>query len=130
MDQTLKLKLTDFKKALLTLEKAIQQKKTALVRDAVIKRFEYTYEIAWKTAKVYLYKKFGVDVFSPKSCFRELLKNKIISEKETTLFIEMTDNRNEIIHNYDENFSNLLYPKIKKSYYQILKKLFEIISAK
>lgn len=122
MANTLNLKLEEYKKVLTTLESALKEEKNELVRDAVIKRFEYTFELCWKTSKIFLNEKFGVDVFSPKQCFRELQKNKLLSDKETETLLQETNDGNQIIHAYGKNFSEELYEKIKKNYYQLLEK--------
>ena len=114
MDNTLILKLKGFQKTLITLKEALNERKSDLIRDSVIKRFEYTFEVCWKTIKVFLNEKFGIDIFSPKECFRELRKNKLISDEQTELLLKMTDDRNKIIHTYDEDFSDELYEKIRK----------------
>ncbi len=44
----------DYKKTLAQLQIALDQSKNDLVHDAVIQRFEFTYELAWKTVKLYL----------------------------------------------------------------------------
>jgi hypothetical protein len=49
-----KLVLTPFEKALELLESVLQVPKDAIVRDATIQRFEYTYELAWKMIKRHL----------------------------------------------------------------------------
>jgi hypothetical protein len=74
MDKTLKLKLKDFNKALLTLEEAVKKRKNKFIRDAAIKRFEYCFELAWKTAKLFLLDNFGVNAFSPKNVLGNLEK--------------------------------------------------------
>jgi nucleotidyltransferase substrate binding protein (TIGR01987 family) len=127
MDQTLKLKLREFKQALDTLFKALKVRKSELVRDSVIKRFEYTYELLWKCAKIFLSDKYGIEVFSPKDCFRALKKVGLIKERETELFLEMVDDRNEIIHTYKEKFSEYLYKKIKKNYFVMMDNIYKII---
>ncbi|MFC1613605.1 HI0074 family nucleotidyltransferase substrate-binding subunit, partial [Patescibacteria group bacterium] len=97
------------------------------IRDSVIKRFEYCFESCWKTSKVFLNDKFGVEVFSPKKCFRELRRNGLITDEETEMFLEMTDNRNEIIHTYNESFSDEIYDKISDRYYELLKGIYNIL---
>ena len=54
--------LKPLKKAAKTLAEALNEKKTALVRDATIQRFEYTYELSWKTMRRYfnLNNQFGI----------------------------------------------------------------------
>lgn len=127
MDQTLILKLTEFNKAVNSLKIALNEPHNPIIRDSVIKRFEFTYELAWKNAKVYLNEKFGVDVFSPKDVFRELRKNDLIGEEETETLLLMVDERNKIIHTYSETFSDELYQKIKTGYFTLLEKLYLIL---
>lgn len=45
------MKLDEFIKAVNRLDLAIQQEKNEFIRDAVIQRFEFSVELAWKTAK-------------------------------------------------------------------------------
>lgn len=129
MDNTLNLKLEELGKSLQTLAEVVNRENETdqIIQDATIKRFEYTHELCWKTAKVFLSEKFGMDVFSPKECFRELRKNKLISDKETELLIKMTDDRNEVIHTYNEQFSDELYEKIGECYFELLKKVYEVL---
>lgn len=46
--------LTHLKKALMTLKEALKQPKNNFIRDAVIQRFKYSYELSWKTLKRFL----------------------------------------------------------------------------
>ncbi|MCD4704794.1 nucleotidyltransferase substrate binding protein [bacterium] len=125
MDNTLNLKLEDLQKAIETLNEALKQEKNDFLRDAVIKRFEYCFELCWKTIKVFLYQNFGVDSFSPKECFRELKKNNIIDEKKTEILLQMADDRNKIIHTYNKKYSNELYQKISRSYFDLLNEVYK-----
>lgn len=128
MDKTLDYKLEDFKKALDTLKAALDEEQTDFVKDSVIKRFEYCYELCWKTSKVFLSVKHGIEIYSPKECFRELRRNKYLSDEETEVMLKLVNDRNEIIHNYDENFADKLYKKIVKSYYKLLNKVFKALN--
>ena len=94
--------MKEFQNARATLEEAARMEKDGIVRDSVIKRFEYTYESAWKTAKVFLNERFGKDVFSPKECFREMRRQGLLTDEETELSLTMCDDRNDIIHTYKE----------------------------
>ena len=128
MDKALVFKLEQFNKALTGLKTALDEPENPIIRDSVIKRFEFTYELAWKNAKVYLYQKLGLDVFSPKDVFRELRTNGLISDNEAETLLIMVDERNKIIHTYSENFSNELYQRIKNSYLGLLEKLYQSLS--
>lgn len=127
MDQTLKLKIEKFKKAIQTLKDALKQRENEIIKDATIKRFEYCFELGWKTAKVLLDKKFGVKVYSPKECFRELTRNQVISSEETESFLEMTDYRNQVVRTYSQDFADIIYDKIKNNYSGMLEKLLKVV---
>ncbi|AEH22266.1 nucleotidyltransferase substrate binding protein, HI0074 family [Thermodesulfobacterium geofontis OPF15] len=125
--EKLKRKLEDAKKAIVTLEEILMEKYSKIVRDATIQRFEYTFEVAWKLLKEYLYHKEGIVCNSPKSCFREAFSVGLLNEEETVLFIQMTDDRNLTSHTYDEEIAENLYKKVK-NYYTLLKSLIERIN--
>ena len=126
MADTFGLKLKEFEKTLMSLKRVLDEKENDITRDSVIKRFEYTFELCWKTAKVMLTDRFGVDIFSPKGVFRELRKNYLLTDEEAEMFLKATDDRNEIIHTYNENFSLELYKKIKADYYPLFEKILII----
>lgn len=127
MDQTLKLKLAEFKKALNSLSEVLEKEKTAIIRDSVIKRFEYCFELGWKSAKILLATKFGVDVFSPKEVFRALKQNQLVTDTDTEDFLTMTDERNNIIHTYKEALAEEMYMAIKERHQKLLQTLYTII---
>ena len=128
MDHALDLKKEELSQALATLKEVLDKKdQDDIIRDAVIKRFEYSFELAWKTAKLFLRQAHGLDVFSPKDCWRELRKNESLADEETELLLEMTNDRNEVIHTYREEFAEELYVRIKKDYYKLLMKVYKMI---
>jgi nucleotidyltransferase substrate binding protein (TIGR01987 family) len=127
MDQELTLKLKEYHKALSRLrESLIIKRPSALTRDSAIKRFEFCFEICWKTIKLFLRQKYGHDAFSPKEAFRGLVKNQMITAKEVETLLQMTDNRNEIIHTYNEDFAKEIFKKIPK-YYSLMDKIHQQI---
>lgn len=130
MDQTLKLKLQDYEKAMKTLKEALDMfdMKNILVRDATIKRFEYCYELCWKTAKVYLKEIKGEPIMYPKECFRTLGKDGQLTPAEIEKLLTMVDDRNETTHAYGEKFIEQLYARIKE-YYSLMEKIFKTISS-
>ena len=69
-------------KAADALKKALQQPKNEYVRDAVIQRFEYTFELTWKTLKRYLETIQPVLEFNIKELFREAGKQGLIESVE------------------------------------------------
>lgn len=129
MDKTLELKLQEFHRALDTLKEALDKfdVKNILVRDATIKRFEYSYELCWKTSKVFLKEEKGEMVVGPKECFKTLGKHGFLLPEEIEKLLNMVDDRNETTHAYGEKFVQALYPRIKE-YYQLMAKVYEAIS--
>ena len=100
----------DYAKSLAQLEKVLQEKKTDIVRDSAIKRFELTFDLSWKMIKTNLETNKGVVCNSPKDCFKEAYRNSVIDYDEK--WILMTDWRNESVHNYSEEFADRLFDKL------------------
>ncbi len=67
--------------------------------EIVVKRFEYVYEALWKVVKEFLRLR-GIECYSPKSCFSELLKEGVISYSEENLLSELIYIRNRLVHVY------------------------------
>jgi len=106
-------------KALRTLEEIVDEPYSTIVRDASIKRFEYSFDIFWKVIKDYLRIKEGIECASPKSCFREAFKVGILSEEETVKVLEMTDDRNLSTHTYDEEAIEEIYQQVR-DYWELM----------
>jgi nucleotidyltransferase substrate binding protein (TIGR01987 family) len=111
--EKLKLRSETAIKALKTLEEIVDEPYSTIIRDASIKRFEYSFDIFWKVIKDYLRVKEGIECSSPKSCFREAFKVGIISEEETVKVLEMTDDRNLSTHTYDEEAIEEIYQQVR-----------------
>lgn len=69
------------------------------LRDSVIQRFEFCYELAWKTLKIWLDSK-GIDARNPKDVLKEAVTQGILGD--VTLWTEAHENRNLTSHTYDE----------------------------
>jgi nucleotidyltransferase substrate binding protein (TIGR01987 family) len=81
--------------------------------EITTKRFEYTYESLWKTIKEFLRIR-GIECNSPKSCFREFIKEGIISEDFERILAEMIVLRNILVHVYDEKQAKEIYERVKQ----------------
>jgi nucleotidyltransferase substrate binding protein (TIGR01987 family) len=104
------LSLKNLCKAVDSLDAAIAQPKTDFLRDSVIQRFEYSYELAWKAIRKQLIDELGsseVDGLSRRDLFRKALAQRLISDFE--LWIEFHEARNSTSHNYDETNSERVY---------------------
>lgn len=99
-----------YQKAVDRLEEILKKEKNDVHRDSAIKRFEFTFDLAWKTIKTFLEEEKGTSCNSPKECFREAYRQGLIDYDE--LWLKMTDWRNAAVHTYGEKFADTLYEKL------------------
>ncbi|MBX6423899.1 nucleotidyltransferase substrate binding protein [Thermosulfurimonas sp. F29] len=71
------LALERLKEAASRLEEALPRVKDDLDRDGVIQRFEFTFELFWKTLKFILEYQ-GISCTSPRQCLKEAFKMGLI----------------------------------------------------
>lgn len=111
-----------YSKALERLVEALEEQETELNVDAVLHRFEFTFELAWKTMKDYL-EYIGVieRTGSPREVIKSAFSFGIIENGEE--WINMMLARNELSHLYDEETSRKIYYNIKEIYINLLKEL-------
>ncbi|MEJ5166607.1 MAG: HI0074 family nucleotidyltransferase substrate-binding subunit [Thermoanaerobaculia bacterium] len=110
--EKLNFRIREFERALNSLKEVLKEPYSVIVRDSTIKRFEYTFDLMWKSLKDYLNFSEGILCNSPKKCFREAFSVGIIDEEQTTMLIEMTDDRNLTSHTYIEKIAENIYSKI------------------
>ena len=80
-----------------------------------MKRYEFTFELAWKTIKDYLeYNGIIDNISSPRNVIQQAYQSKII--KNADIWIQMMLDRNMLSHLYDEIKSREIYDNIKKKY--------------
>ena len=117
-----KERLDDLEKAIQRLQEALQEDSTDLVIDGVLHRFEFTFELAWKTMKDYLeYMGFIEKIGSPREVIQTAFKQGVIQNGEE--WIDMMLSRNALSHLYDEKESRKIYKKVQSKYILILKDL-------
>lgn len=101
--------LTNLEKALNRFKEVLQEPESTIVMDATIQRFEFSYELMWKTLKIFLEDIHGIRVVSPRQVFKEAYA---LSFMETdNLFLEMLHSRNLLAHTYNEDLANDIYKK-------------------
>ena len=101
--------LKSFEKALIQLGDALEESESPIVRDACLQRFEFSYELLWKTLKIFLEEIHGVRAVSPRQVFKEAFALSIIDEELT--FVEMIESRNTLSHTYNEEQAAKIYVK-------------------
>ena len=102
-----------YQKNLINLNSAISQANDELTIDGTIKRFELTYELAWKTMKRYL-ENVGIIVNNPRDAFKQAFQNGLI--KNHDVWVDMIESRNLLVHTYNFDQSRDIFNKIKDFY--------------
>lgn len=101
------LDLTSLEKALSSLMEAAGMPKSGIVRDSVIKRFEYTYELSWKMIQRWLADNVSpekADALTRKDLFRLAAQKGLV--KDPLIWFEYHDARNKTSHTYDETLAD------------------------
>jgi nucleotidyltransferase substrate binding protein (TIGR01987 family) len=96
-------RLTNFERALRLLREAMAEGPEALnqlEKEGVIQRFEYCFELAWKTVKDYM-EASGIvfDVVMPRQVIKDAFAAKVLNDGAT--WIAMLDHRNLLSHTYN-----------------------------
>jgi nucleotidyltransferase substrate binding protein (TIGR01987 family) len=110
-----------FEQALRRLQEVLNEPESALVRDAAIKRFEFTFELAWKAVQRHMREQ-GILCHSPKGCFREAFSCGMVAD--SPLWTRMIEDRNRTVHTYDEDTAIAIYRNLKE-YEPLFRELLE-----
>jgi nucleotidyltransferase substrate binding protein (TIGR01987 family) len=91
-------------------------------KQGLIQCFEYTFELAWKTAKDYLEDQ-GFIVNTPRQVIQSAVEMELIKDGHT--WIDALDKRNLMTHTYDESIADLSEKIIRGKFYQIITALHD-----
>lgn len=125
-------KLEKYEKALYSLKEMIDfdssfdtplEKLDEAIRDSIIKKFEYTFELSWKTIKEYLEKEGYEEFNSPKKVLKQAFEINLIKNEE--IWSNMIEARNSTAHRYDEEQAIFYEDVIKKKYITELENLLK-----
>lgn len=98
-----------------------------LEKEGLIQRFEYTFELAWKTLKDYLESK-EVDVKFPRDVIKAAFHYEIVQEGE--VWMDMLEKRNLLAHTYSEERFNLAVKKINEEYFAAITQVYSYLEQK
>lgn len=88
-----------------------------LVRDSVIKRFEYSIDIFWKFLKQYLEVQLGMlPPAAPKGVFKAAVDAQVITPEEEVELRLLIENRNLTSHTYNIDLAEAVASFIPKHY--------------
>jgi len=100
-----------------------------LEKEGVVQRFEYTFELAWKTLKDYLvYSGVAFDQITPRSVIKQAFAARII--KDGQMWIDMLEQRNLMAHTYDLETFETVFSSIEQRYVGALEQVFAWLKEK
>jgi nucleotidyltransferase substrate binding protein (TIGR01987 family) len=110
-----KVQLENFENATERLKAALEYDPLELdiVMDAVIRRFEFTFETAWKSVKLAA-KAVGYDCKSPKGCLKLAYRMGWI--KDEARWLELLEARNLTPNTYDQETAMDVYETVKDNF--------------
>lgn len=127
----------NFSRAVNLLRQAIAENEvselTQLEQEGVIQRFEYTFELGWKTFKDYLeYSGVRLTEATARSVIKECATVGIFAaaEIDAEVYLEMMLARNALSHTYDFERFRKIIAKIETSYLSELEKEYDFFLAK
>ena len=121
-----KQRFENFEKALMLLREALADvlSLSELEKEGTIQRFEFTFELAWKTLKDYLVEQGVVlDEVTPISVIKQAFAANIIRDGQ--LWIDMLRCRNLMSHTYDEAVFEQAIREMSARYLQGLNDLYD-----
>lgn len=124
-----KQRFQNFDKAFKQLESAVKKLDSLsdLEKEGLVQRFEYTFELAWKTLKDFLESE-NVEAKYPREAIKKGFQYEIIREGD--IWMEMLEKRNLMAHTYDEEiFENSIH-QISTSFFPEIKNLHQFFSTK
>ncbi|MEY4588346.1 MAG: hypothetical protein RL497_422 [Pseudomonadota bacterium] len=126
-----KQRFDNWQAAYLRLQEAVaanaQTQNNALIQMALIKGFEMTFELSWKTMKDYLAFN-GIEVSLPREVIKHAFAHKIIDDGQ--VWIDMLDDRNLMAHTYDETRAQKAVEHICSRYLLALQNLQHYLHAR
>ena len=120
--ESLKLKHEAMQKALASLQEVLESVNVLIqcgvasnvIRDSIIKRFEYCIDSFWKFLKIYLeeVQKIDVKLAAPREVLRLSLQNNVIAKAEFDTLIYAVTDRNLTSHTYNEDLANKISSQV------------------
>ncbi len=125
MNADINYALEKLKSAFARLKNAVDKTVDDLDRDGVIQRFEFTFELFWKTSKIFLeHEGFG-SCKGPRSCIKEGARRGFLTSGE--MLLDMLEDRNKTSHIYDEETAKDIFGRIRGKYIKAFENNIQIL---
>jgi nucleotidyltransferase substrate binding protein (TIGR01987 family) len=112
----------NFNKAFNQLERFIAEKElNEMEEQGLIKAFEYTYELSWKTLQDLLAEKGYQGIIGPRPVIEQSFQDGYISKGKE--WLRMHNSRNLTSHTYDKETADEIIQKIRENYFGLFKEL-------
>jgi len=99
---------------------------SAIIRDAAIQRFEYSFEAVWKVSQRYLRVVEGRVEASPKAVIRASVAVGLLADEDGRMGLVMVDDRNLISHTYNEDLAQRIFEALPR-YAKILRTWLDMV---
>ena len=98
-----------------------------IYQDALIKRFEFTFELGWKSLREFLIAQgYQLEIPSPKGVFALAYREGIL--RDEALWLDMLESRNLTSHDYGRELSKEIADKINNRFCKALADLNKYIA--
>lgn len=120
LDIRWKQRFANYDRALLQLTEAIENNRVNpidIIKEGIIKRFEFTHELAWKIMKDFLEYEGFQDITGSRSATREAFNKGLIESGQE--WMDMINSRNKTVHTYNSNILETEFHKITQVYFSL-----------
>lgn len=123
----LQQRFVNFEKAFFLLKEGVDRFEAGeldnLAKEGVLQRFEFTFDLAWKTLKDFLdYTGRSYDLPSPRPIIKEAFAMEILSNGY--VWLSMLETRNLLSHTYDESHLNKTMNEVAGDYFPAVEELY------
>lgn len=118
-------RFTNYRKALAKLEETVKGRKleelTELEKEGLIQRFEYTYELAWKTLQDFLRFRGYTEIAGPTPALQQALRDGYLEDENKWRLLKKS--REATAHTYNSGVAETIAQDIYQLYYSLMKQL-------
>lgn len=99
-----------------------------IIKEGIIQRFEYTYEMAWNVMKDYALYQGNSEISGSRDAIRFAFSSNLIANGD--LWMDMIKSRIKTSHTYNEETAEEIYIKIIDEYYSLFLDFEQVMESK